>query len=268
MANLKQKFIKPGRDFNYSEGVKVKATEAIYADQVVYVDGSDGPFLTVSIANATLAAESRGRLMVAKHAIAAGSYGIVLPWKLVTNFNTLAGSVGDPVYLSGTPGSATASNLTLTAPANGKRQVIIGRVTVDATAGAVLLWPGAPESESSAGGDVTPGARRYPAETMTFLVLFDNTTADNTLTFAPFAIRLLDAYIVNGEDDAVNLVVKDNGDNACLTTGNTATTTNAIARATSYVPGAADIAAGQTITLSRGGTRKATDYAVITCIRE
>ena len=111
MANIKQKYIKPGRDYNYSEGVKVKATEAIYADQIVYVDGSDGPFLTVSIATATLPAESRGRLMIAKHAIAAGSYGIALPWKLVTNFNTLAGAVGDPVYLAGTPGSATASNM-------------------------------------------------------------------------------------------------------------------------------------------------------------
>ena len=268
MANLKQKFIKPGRDFNYSEGVKVKATEAIYADQVVYVDGSDGPFLTVSIANTTLAAESRGRLMVAKHAIAAGSYGIVLPWKLVTNFNTLAGSVGDPVYLAGTPGSATASNLTLTAPANGKRQVIIGRVTVDATAGAVLLWPGAPESESSAGGDVTPGTRRYPAETMTFLVAFGNTTADTTLSSMPFAIRLLDAYIVCGNSQAVGLVVKDNAGADCLTCANTATSAGAISRATAYVSSTADIAAGQTITMTRGGTPHADDYAVITCIRE
>lgn len=268
MANLKQKFIKPGRDFNYSEGVKVKATEAIYADQVVYVDGSDGPFLTVSIANATLTAESNGRLMIAKHAIAAGAYGIVLPWKLVTNFNTLSGSVGSPVYLSGSPGSATASNLTLTAPAGGKRQVIIGRVTVDATAGAVLLWPGSPESESSAGGDVTPGARRYPAETMTYLVAFGNTTVDTTLTLAPFALRLVDAYIACGNGQAVGLIVKDNGDNACLTCANTAASGGAISRATAYVSGTADIAAGQTITMTRGGTAHADDFAVITCIRE
>ena len=30
MANIKQKFIKAGTDFNYSEGVKVKAAETIY----------------------------------------------------------------------------------------------------------------------------------------------------------------------------------------------------------------------------------------------
>ena len=36
MGNLKQRLIKAGRDYNYAEGVKVKATEAVYQDQVVY----------------------------------------------------------------------------------------------------------------------------------------------------------------------------------------------------------------------------------------
>ena len=51
MANIKQKYIKPGRDYNYSEGVKVLATAAVAADQIVYVDGSSGPFLKVSPAD-------------------------------------------------------------------------------------------------------------------------------------------------------------------------------------------------------------------------
>lgn len=272
MANLKQKFIKPGRDFNYAEGVKVKATEAVYQDQIVYVDGSSGPFLTVSIANTTLTGEANGRLMVAKHNIALGSYGICLPWKLVTDFDTsTAGAVGDPVYLSASPGTARASNLAFSAPTAGRRQMIVGRVTVDAAAaagGAMMLWPGAPESEASAGGSVTPGARRYPAETLTYLVAFGDTTSSKTLTLAPFALRLTDAYVVSGNGGAVSLVVSDNDDAACLTCVATATTAGAISRATLYIWDTADIAAGHTITMLRAGTEHADDYAVITCIRE
>ena len=134
MGNLKQRLIKPGTDFNYAEGVKVKATEAVYADQVVYVTGSAGPFLTASRADANLAGGAEGRMMVAKHDIPADGYGVVLPWKLVKDFDTsAAGAVGDPVYLSDTPGTTRASNVTFTCP-TGSRHVLIGRVTVDATA--------------------------------------------------------------------------------------------------------------------------------------
>ena len=84
MGNLKQRFIKAGRDFNYAEGVKVKASSAVFADQIVYVDGSSGPFLTVVPADADGGVASGGRLMIAKHDIPVNGYGIVLPWKLVT----------------------------------------------------------------------------------------------------------------------------------------------------------------------------------------
>ena len=269
MANLKQKFIKPGRDFNYSEGVKVKATEAVYQDQVVYVDGSSGPFLTVSIADADAAGETNGRMLIAKHDIAAGSYGICLPWKLVRDFDTSgSAAVGDPVYISATTGTARASNLTFTAP-TGSRQVIVGRVTIDNTAangGAMMIWPAAPE-ENEAGGVVTPGASRVPAETLTFVVTFGNTTTDNSFTLAPFPIILTDAYIACGNGQAVGLIVKDHADAACLTCANTAASAAAVSRATAYVFGAADLAAGHTMKLTRGGTPRASDVAVITAIR-
>jgi hypothetical protein len=139
MGNLKQRFIKPGRDFNYAEGVKVKAAEAISANEVVYVTSYSGPFLVVSKASAGAATTCEGRLMFAKHDIPANGYGVVLPWKLVTGLNTsAAASAGVPIYLSG----STAGQWVVTAPSGGTTVVrIIGHVIVDDTASAAL--PGA-----------------------------------------------------------------------------------------------------------------------------
>ena len=129
MGNLKQRLIKAGRDYNYAEGVKVKATSAVYTDQIVYVTASDGPYLSVATADADDATKNIGRLMIAKHDIPINGYGVVLPWKLVTGFNTVAGAVGDPVYLHDTPGTTAASNLTLTPPTDAK-VIVVGRVTI------------------------------------------------------------------------------------------------------------------------------------------
>jgi hypothetical protein len=76
MGNLKQRLIKPGRDFNYAEGVKVRASAAIYADQIVYVSGSEGVYLKAAPADADDAAKTIGRLMIAKHDIPANGYGV------------------------------------------------------------------------------------------------------------------------------------------------------------------------------------------------
>jgi hypothetical protein len=104
-GNLKQRLIKAGRDFNYAEGVKVLASEQIYTDQVVYVMGSEGPFLKVAIADADAAGKTDGRMLIAKHDIPANGYGVCLPWKLVKDFDTsAAAAVGSPVYVSATPG--------------------------------------------------------------------------------------------------------------------------------------------------------------------
>ena len=127
MGNLKQRLIKPGRDFNYAEGVKVKAGEIIAENDILMVTSYSGPFCVVSKADASATTTCAGRLLIAKHAIPSGGYGVALPWKLVTGIDTsassAAGAAGGYVYSAGTI------------------SVVIGHVVVDDTASATL--PGA-----------------------------------------------------------------------------------------------------------------------------
>ena len=138
MPNLKQRLIKAGTDFNYSEGVKVKASEAIEANEIVRPTGYSGPFIEVGLADATTPLQHNGRLMIAKHAIPAGEYGVVLPWRLVSGVNTsTAADVGSYVHLSDTPGAWSV--------ATGTDTVIVGTVvSKDATTGASLFHKPAP----------------------------------------------------------------------------------------------------------------------------
>jgi len=140
MGNLKQRLIKAGTEYNYAEGVKVKAAAGvdIAENEIVVANGYSGPFIVVTKAVADPAINCTGRLMIAKHAIPAGGYGVVLPWKLVTGINTASSaSVGVPVYLSAT----TAGGFTFTAPSGGTTQVVtIGSVVEDhATTGGILF---------------------------------------------------------------------------------------------------------------------------------
>jgi hypothetical protein len=137
MGNLKQRLIKAGTEYNYAEGVKVKATLAISANEIVVADGYSGPFITVTKARADPLTSCSGRLMIAKHDIPAGGYGVALPWKLVTGINTATGTKGNPVYLSAT----TAGGFTFTAPTGGATEVvIIGSILeVSATTGGILF---------------------------------------------------------------------------------------------------------------------------------
>ena len=108
--------------------------------------------------------------MIAKNDIASGAHGIVLPWRLVRDFDTSASSgIGAPVYLSETPGTSEASNLTFTAPTGDTQVVVVGRVTVDATAangGAMLINPSAPETKMW-GGVMTAAAGVPPRQAFT-----------------------------------------------------------------------------------------------------
>lgn len=135
MGNLKQRLIKPGTDFNYAEGVKVKnasTSVAIAADTVVFVNGYEGPFLKVTKALGTAKA-ARGRLFIAKHEIPADGFGVVLPWKLVTGSIDMSGGVvGDRVFISDT-GVASLSA--------GTKSRTIGHV-VDAANPGVYLFTG------------------------------------------------------------------------------------------------------------------------------
>ena len=206
MANIKQKFIKPGRDYNYSEGVKVKATATVYADQIVYVDGSTSSYLTVSPADADGALTANGRLMIAKHTILAGSYGIVLPWKLVTKFNTNAGEVGDPVYLHDSVTAAVAGNLTLTAPADAKN-IVVGRITVkSATVGEILVNASAPEVRAKGGSysaNTTSGVTGSAVEIFRYQ-LADATAVELTMDYP---VIVVDAHVYSAGATAATVTL-------------------------------------------------------------
>jgi len=267
MGNLKQRLIKPGRDFNYAEGVKVRASAAIYADQIVYVTGSEGPYLKAAPADADDAAKTVGRLMIAKHDIPVDGYGIVLPWKLVTSLDTSTPSVGDRVYLADTISAAAGGNLTFTAPTDAK-SIVVGRVTVSATVangGAILVHADAPEVRAM-GGLVAAGASVQPRESFVFAVNFPGTGgATINLTSIPFPIILLDAHMIAGDNSQPVLTVLETA-NLCITCGAPATSAGAIGRAATLARANADIAAGGTLRLTKTNGH-ADDLAVITAIR-
>ena len=201
MANIKQKFIKPGRDYNYSEGVKVLAAENIKADQIVYVSASSGPFLKATRADADTQVATGGRLMIAKHDIDADAYGIVLPWKLVTTVDTSSFAVGSPVYLGDSPGTAVADNLVLTAPTSGAgRLVKVGTVTVSATVangGAILVDAGGAQ-KWQAGPRVATNQMRESvgASPFCYHVVLSSASVDLRAPFPMILVNLL--YIQGG----------------------------------------------------------------------
>jgi len=136
---FKQKLLKAGRDFNYSMAVKVVGGAAITEGQILYPSGSQGTFLVYSPSTGSAATTTNaGRLLIAKHDIPSGGYGIGLPWKMVTGQN-LVGAVGTAVYVN------AGGTLTVTAGTSS----IVGRIVTQQSGGgvadAVVLF--APESE-------------------------------------------------------------------------------------------------------------------------
>jgi hypothetical protein len=133
MGNIKQRLIKPGTDYNYAEGVKVKnasTSVAIAADTVVFVNGYEGPFLKVTKALGTAKA-ARGRLFITKHEIPARGFGVALPWKLVTgSIDMSGGAVGDRVFISDTGVAALSA---------GTKSRTIGHVVDNANPGVYLF---------------------------------------------------------------------------------------------------------------------------------
>ena len=132
---IKQNQVSAGISKTRSNAVKVHCSEAIAAGDVLSVIGMDtsGTFLSVAKADANGAVTlNSGQLFVADYAAASGDFTpVALPWKVVDGVNTAAQAVGDPVWLSNTPGSY---NLT-------KGAVKIGSVLTSAASGSILLAP-------------------------------------------------------------------------------------------------------------------------------
>ena len=214
MGNLKQRLIKAGRDFNYAEGVKVKAAEAVYTDQIVYVFGSEGPYLTVKRADADTQLQTGGRLLIAKHDIPLNGYGVCLPWKLVKDFDTSsAANVGDPVYLGDAPSTGRGDNLVLTAPTSGAgRLVKVGHVTVDATAangGAMLINAAGAESwQAGARVAATDRTLGIGATPFCYHVVMATSSVDIT---CPFPMILVNAMYIQGATNGGTLTISKGG---------------------------------------------------------
>mgnify|MGYP003671193321 FL=1 len=264
MANMfRQRLIKPGRDLNYSEGQKVLANAAIKADQIVYIMGSDGPFSKVDVADADAAGRANGRLLIAKHDIPAGGYGVCLPWKLVTSVDTSSGAVGDAVYLSQTPGTTVASNLSLSAPTAGVH-VILGRITVAATVangGAIMVQASSPEARVEGGSVVAGTAVGRPVEQFRIILA----AANNDLVMANSVIVTGIAY-VNGGTTAGTMDVKNGTTNVIGNTTTSGTTDGTVIYAEKLHDAYTTVAAGATMRLSRTNG-DAADFAIVTVIR-
>tara|TARA_R110001583_G_scaffold4197_7_gene24702 strand:- start:146 stop:970 length:825 start_codon:yes stop_codon:yes gene_type:complete len=273
MANLKQKFIKPGRDYNYAEGVKVKATAAVAADQIVYVDGSSGPFLTVSPADCDTAfpAKPDGRLMIAKHAIAAGSYGIVLPWKLVTTVATTGGAVGDPIFLSATAGTTTGSNLTLTCPTTVltglQHQVVVGRITIVGAAGtgAMLINAASPEVREPSGTSSITNANAVGRKLETLVCRPGASSANRDFTF-DYPIIVIDVYVISDGSGSRNAEVY-NATNKLMADIAFSGTGDTVTRCTTIIQDYSKIATTSYLRVTKSANGNAGDLIVVHFIR-
>jgi len=273
-GNIKQKMLKAGRDFNYAEAVKVKADAAIYADQIVYATGNDGPFTTVNVADADGGVTSGGRLLIAKHDIPSGGYGVCLPWKLVTTVATDGHTIGDPIYLLDTADSApTAANIGRACPTGNAKAVVIGRITKVGTVadGAGILVNAAAPEERVQGGKTATGSTLVagsPVEQFVWTLGADGATTTITVEYP---IIVTDILVIQGSGTAITQVDLYNGaasggnEIASIDTS-LASTDGAALRAEFIYDAKAVVAAEGTLSCVRAGGGTA-DMIVVTAIR-
>jgi len=264
---LKQRLIKPGRDFNYSEGQKVLANSAVKADHVVRIMGSDGPFSKVVTAGGLTDASYEGRLLVAKHDIPAGGYGVCVPWKLVTTIDTSGDTIGDPVFLKSGSIPAGVTNLTTTAPTTGPI-IIVGRVLTAATVangGAIMVQASAPESREFGGDTNAAGVVSGRSVEQLRVILGANTT--EKLFTLDYSIIVTDVHAISaGASSSASVNVKNGSDPICV-----AFTFGAIkdvTRAVEIDPTKTTVTAGANLSLQKSGDNgTAGDVIVVSFIR-
>lgn len=144
MPSVKNKWVKPGGSFNYTEGQKVlnQSGNTLAKHAIVQITGVAGGVGIVTPADGTDPTGDliAGRLLILRHAIPDGRYGVGTPWIIVTGtakepLDTSAGGVGDPVYIDATG----SGGWTLTAPSGaGGADRVIGYILVqDAETGAI-----------------------------------------------------------------------------------------------------------------------------------
>ena len=136
MPVMKQKSIQPARNIPYSQGILMYngTVNTIAANSFVKADNSlpTGQCLNMNIlVNAAHVNNGAVPLWITKHATPAGSYGVVLPWAILTGQNTAAIGAGAPVYLQNAGGLG---------PAVGDIDRLMGVcLTSDAATGSLLI---------------------------------------------------------------------------------------------------------------------------------
>ena len=139
MPSVKNRWVKPGGSFNYTEGQKVLNRHAVPGTTLptlcaVRVTGVAGGVAIVEPADGGAPATITGRILFLRHAIPDQRYGVGTPWIIATGtarnpIDTLAAAPGDPVFIG------AAGVWQLAAPANPR---IIGYVLIsDDTNGAI-----------------------------------------------------------------------------------------------------------------------------------
>lgn len=113
----------------------VPGDSSVAKHDILYVSGTSGEFLELTKADADTALASSGTLLIAKHAATKdGSRptGTAAAYGVITDVDTSAAAVGDPVFLS-----STAGGWSLTASGLGRQ---VGHVLEsDASAGEILF---------------------------------------------------------------------------------------------------------------------------------
>ena len=113
-----------------------KTGASITNGQVVYISGSQGQRVVISLAQAILTESNQVSLAVATQTIANNAEGFFTSKGLVRGINTSTFDEGDIVYVS-----TTAGGLTNVAPTKPYSQLVIGVVTVSGVNGSIYVDP-------------------------------------------------------------------------------------------------------------------------------
>jgi len=141
MPNLKQKNIKPARTVPYSEGILAfnDTGSELPQNSLVRVNSGSLQGGGLRIAPAGAANDAVGGkvpVFVTKHRIPTGKWGVILPWSIVSNINTLGVTAeGDAVYLQDVVGTFGAGKGTV-------HRAVGVCIVKHATTGVVWLCPG------------------------------------------------------------------------------------------------------------------------------
>tara|TARA_R110002110_G_scaffold144892_3_gene334277 strand:+ start:296 stop:778 length:483 start_codon:yes stop_codon:yes gene_type:complete len=144
MPSVKNKWVKPGGSFNYTEGQRVLNQSGgtyplLTAVQITGVAGGVGVVTPASATDGASPGDNvAGRILFLRHAIPSGRYGVGTPWIIATGttqspLDTSLATIGDPVYIDKDSGAplAPTGEWTLTLPgAAGETARVIGYVLV------------------------------------------------------------------------------------------------------------------------------------------